>query len=60
VLGIARLDVGFLQLLEHGSLLAVVAGPDMDNADVQPLGLGAQERQIVNMRRLCRASCYAA
>jgi hypothetical protein len=60
VLGIARLDVGFLQLLKHGPLLAVVAGPDVDETDVQPLGLSAQERQIVDVWGLCRASCYAA
>jgi hypothetical protein len=60
VLGIARLDIGFLELLEHRALLSIVAGPDIGQAPVEPFGLGAQEAEIVNVRRLCRAAHYAA
>jgi hypothetical protein len=32
----------------------------MDEADVEPLRLGAQEAEVVDVWCLCRASCYAA
>ena len=60
VLGVARLDVGFLELLEHAALPAVLARPGVDQPGIETLGLGAQERQIVDVRSLCRASDYAA
>ena len=41
VLGVARLDVGLLELLEHAALPAVLARPGVDQPRIETLGLGA-------------------
>src|SRR5690348_6216346 len=43
VLGVTRLDVGVLELLEHCALAPAIRRPDIGQAAVDALGLGAQE-----------------
>ena len=49
VLGIARLDVGFLELLEARAVAARVARPDVGEPCIDPLGLRSQEAEIVHV-----------
>lgn len=60
VLAIARLGVGFLELFEERPVGLPLARPGIDQPKVEAFGLGAQEAQIVDVGRLCRASDYAA
>lgn len=47
--GIARLYVGVLQLFEHRSLGPCAARPYVKQAEIEPLGLGSQEAQVVDV-----------
>ena len=50
MLRVACLDVGVLQLFEHRPLAVRVAWPDVDQAAIESLSLGAQEAPIVYVR----------
>ena len=50
--GVAGLHVGVLELLEHRALFARFDRPDVGQPTVEPLGLRAQEAQIVDVRRV--------
>src|SRR5262249_54832356 len=52
MLGVARLHIGILELLEHGALAACLDRPDAMKAPVEPFRLGAQEADIVVVRRV--------
>lgn len=49
VLGVARLDVSFLELLEARAVAAGVARPDIGEARIDAFGLGAQKAEIVHV-----------
>lgn len=48
---VARLHIGVLELLERGAVLAAVHRPD-EQVAVKPLGMGAQERDVVAVGRV--------
>src|SRR3546814_2589126 len=52
MLRVARLHVSFLQLLEECPLAACIRRPSIDQSSVEPLGLSAQEADIMHMRRI--------
>lgn len=56
---VTRLHIGFLELFPPGLVDTPLARPDINQAAIQALGLGAQEANIVNMLGLCRAPDYA-
>ena len=49
MLRVARFHVCFLELLEPRAILTVVARPDLSETMINPLGLSAQETQVVDM-----------
>ena len=59
VLRVSGLHIGVFQLLEARPVGAPLSRPCVDQARVDPFGLRPQERQIMNVRRLCRALDYA-
>ena len=59
MLRVSRLDVGVLELFEPCPVLPICAGPCIIKPAVEPLGLGAEEGEIMIMRRLCRAADYS-
>lgn len=48
--GVARLDVGFLELLEPRPVSLGLARPDLDQARIDPLRLRPQETEVVDVR----------
>lgn len=60
MLRVAGLDVSFLEFLEARTVAAGLARPDPGEPRIDPLGLRAQEAEIVDVWRLCRAAHYAA
>jgi len=57
--GIARFHIGFLELFKASLFEPLLSRPGIDEATIQPLRLGAQKADVVNMWRLCRAVDYA-
>ena len=55
VLRVARLHIGVLELLEPRAILLKLARPDIGQTRIDPLGLSAQERNIVVVRCVERA-----
>lgn len=54
VLGITRLDVCLLELLEHRALSPMVGRLHVGEVMINPLGLSAQKAEIVHIRRVER------
>ena len=52
MLRVARLHIGFLQLLETRLVCFEVARPRIDQAHIDPLGLGTQEPEVVHVGRV--------
>lgn len=52
VLAVAGLDVGHLELLEDRAIGAQIAGPGIDETEIDPLGLRPQEGDVVVVRRV--------
>src|SRR3546814_8592713 len=49
---VARLHIGFLQLLEHCAVTLMLARPCVKQARLDILGLCAQESEVVDVRRI--------
>src|SRR3546814_20278695 len=49
---VARLHIGFLQLLEHCAVTLMLARPCVKQARIDILGLCAQESEVVDVRRI--------